>query len=58
MFPFINLFCMFLSAWVAVSPRFRTADVKKNWFIFRINLVAVAINAFAVLYWLFNWITA
>ena len=58
MFPFINLFFMFVSAWVAVYPKFRTGNPKKDWFIFRINLVAVAINAFAVLYWLFNWITA
>jgi len=58
MFPLINLFCMFLSLWVAYSPRFRTADVKRNWFIYRINMVAVAINAIAILIWLFNWVSA
>ena len=55
MFPFINLFCMFFSLWCAFTPRLRTADVKGNWWFFRLNLGAAAINAAGILVWVFNW---
>ena len=58
MFPFINLFFMFFSIWVALSPRFQTEDQNRNWWTYRLNLVAALINAAAVLHWLFTWVSA
>lgn len=57
-FPWINLFFMCFSAWVALDKRFRTADVARNWWIFRLNLAAAAINAFGILYWFSKWVAA
>jgi len=57
-FPYLSLFFMFFSTWIALDKRFRNEDVTRNWWIFRLNLAAAAINAVAVLSWLFNWITA
>jgi hypothetical protein len=57
-FPWLGLCLMFFSAWVALDKRFRSEDVARNWWIFRLNLIAAAVNGAGVLLWLFNWITA
>jgi hypothetical protein len=57
-FPWINLFCFFLSFWVGTSKRFRTENVKRNWLIFWANMFAVVLNGSAVFYWFFIWVTA
>jgi len=58
MFPYISLFFMFMCAWVAISPGFRTESVMRNYFIFYINLISAALNAVVVAIWIFNWVAA
>jgi len=57
-FPWINLFFMCFSTWVALDKRFRSKDAARNWWIYRLNLGAAAINAVGILVWLFNWVSA
>jgi len=57
-FPWINLFFMCFSTWVALDKRFRTGDVNRNWWIYRLNILAAFINAAGIFVWLFMWITA
>jgi len=45
---YVNIFCIFFSLWVALTPRFRTGEPVRDWFIFAINMFAVVVNMIAV----------
>lgn len=46
----INIFCVFFSLWVALTPRFRTGRPAKDWTTFGLNMAAATINAVIVLH--------